>query len=398
MEGFVYPNDTLVQWTLLIVIYPYITGLVAGAFIVSSLYHLFGIASLKPVARLSLVTALAFALAAPLPLLAHLGQPMRALEIFLTPNLTSAMSMFGYIWLFYTLLLLVEVWLVFRRDIVTHYTRAGEGIKKTVYSILALGVYDVSEESLRLDDKIIKVLAAIGVPAASLLHGYVGAIFGSIKANPWWTTPLMPIIFLLSAIVSGIALLIVLYVVVTKIRNVSLDYRCLHSLFIWLGGFLTLAVAMEGLEVVSMLYMSEESWEIIAQLITRKIALSYLGIQFGLGAVVPLLVLAFVVLFGLRQEIATALGLLSSALILVGVFAMRWNVVIGGQLFSKSLKGFTSYLPEVGGREGIIVAVGFLILPFVILIAITYLLPPWHEEEVEPSPERRVGSIVSRLG
>jgi len=395
MEGFIYPNEFEAQWGLAIVLYPYITGLVAGAFIVSSLYHVFGINSLKPVARFSLITALAFVLVAPLPLLLHLGQPQRAAEIFLTPNLTSAMSMFGYIWLFYLILLVTEIWLVFRKDIVSYHARAGEGIKKTIYSVLALGVYDISEKSLELDAKIIKVLAAIGIPLACLLHGYVGAIFGSINANPWWSTPLMPIIFLLSAIVSGMALLIVLYIIVSKIRRTPLDHDCLGSLFKWLGGFLTGAVALESLEVVSMLYMSEESWEVVSQLITREISLSYLGIQFGLGALLPLLILGIIVLINFRRQIATAFGLVASTLILIGVFAMRWNVVIGGQLFSKSFKGFISYTPPLMGKEGILVSLGLMMLPFAILAMIAYLIPPW-QEKVEPSRELRWRTILNR--
>jgi Ni/Fe-hydrogenase subunit HybB-like protein len=116
VEGFVFPNEVIVDWDLLIVLYPYITGLVAGAFIVSSLYHVFGITKLKPVARFSLVTALAFLIVTPLPLLVHLGRPERAFEMFLTPNLNSAMSAFGYIWMIYLLLVLVEIWIVFRTE------------------------------------------------------------------------------------------------------------------------------------------------------------------------------------------------------------------------------------------------------------------------------------------
>src|SRR3989304_7457308 len=128
MTGFLFPNEGIIEWDLLIVIYPYITGLVAGAFIVSSLYHVFGITSLKPVARFSLITALAFLLVTPMPLAIHLGRPERALEMFLTPNLNSAMSAFGYIWFFYLLIVLGEVWFVFRPDIVK-YAGLSEGWK-----------------------------------------------------------------------------------------------------------------------------------------------------------------------------------------------------------------------------------------------------------------------------
>jgi predicted membrane protein len=201
VDNFLFPNEAIINWDLLIVIYPFITGLVAGAFIVSSLYHVFGLSKLKAVSRFSLVTALAFLLVAPLPLVVHLGHPERALEMFLRPNFTSAMSGFGFIWMCYLLLVLAEVWLVFRPDIV-RYSQTATGIKKNIYSILTLGVNDLSEKTLETDHKVTKILAFVGIPAACLLHGYVGFIFGAIKANPWWSTPLMPLIFLVSAIVS----------------------------------------------------------------------------------------------------------------------------------------------------------------------------------------------------
>ncbi len=387
MEGFIYPNEAIIQWDLLIVIYPYITGLVAGAFIVSSLYHLFGIKALKPVARFSLITALAFAMVAPMPLLVHAGRPERGLEMLLTPNVTSAMSMFGFILLFYILLLIGEVWLIFRKDIVAYHAKAN-GIKKTIYAALALGVFDVSEKSLKTDAKIIKILAAVGVPSAAFLHGYVGAIFGLIKANPWWSTPLMPIIFLMSAIVSGIALLIVLYALVSFIRKVPVDHDCLKSLFNWLGGFLVVALTLEALEVISMLYMAEESWESVSRLMTDTLGFSYFGVQFGLGALIPLLLLAVIGASTLSPQAKSRLGIMAAVFVMIGVFAMRWNVVIGGQLLSKSLSGFGTYVPPLLGKEGLLTAGAIMALPFVIFAVITYFLPPWPEK-VEVATEHR---------
>lgn len=392
MEGYVYPNETEVYWSLLIVLYPYITGLVAGAFIVSSLYHVFGITALKPVARFSLITALSFALVAPLPLLVHLGRPERGFQIFWTPNPTSAMAGFGYVWLFYTMLLVAEGWLIFRKDIVT-YALKSSGLKKLIYSALALGVYDVSERSLSIDAKLIKILATIGIPAAALLHGYVGFIFGSVKANPWWSTPLMPLIFLMSAIVSGVALLIVLYMVVTRLRKQPLDHVCLNSMAGWLLGFLLIAVTMESLEMLSMVYESEESWEIIYELITQKIALSYFGIQLALGTLIPLLVLGAIALAPLARGTKSGLAFLAASLVLVGIFAMRWNVVIGGQLFSLSLRGFKEYTPPLDTQEGILVSAGFLVLPLAIFAVIAYFLPPWDEQPSEAGQQTRTGML-----
>jgi predicted membrane protein len=381
MEGFVYPNEHELAWSLLIVLYPYITGLVAGAFVVSSLYHVFGLQALKPVARLSLLTCLAFLLVAPLSLMAHLGQPLRAFEIFWTPNLRSAMAGFGYIWLFYLMIVLLETWLVFRPDIVTRAQASQGGLLGLIYRALTLGSYDLSPRTLAVDHKAIKVLAAVGVPVAFILHGYVGFIFGAIKANPWWSTPLMPIIFLMSAIVSGIALLIVIYAITSRLRRVAIDRVCLRQLSALLVGFLALDLALAGLELLSMAYEQEESWHIISRLIRERLAVSYLGVQLVLGALLPMALLVIVSTLGVGRRLNALVPVGASALVLVGVFAMRWNVVIGGQLFSKSLRGFREFTLSFWGQEGVAVAGAVLILPVIILAVLTYLLPPWLEAE-----------------
>ena len=119
MEGFMYPNEVELQWSILIVLYPYITGLVAGAFILASLARVFNVKAVQPAYRLALLTALAFLLVAPLPLQLHLGHPERSIEMYLTPHKTSAMAMFGFVYLWYLLVvLLMEIWLDFRKDIV----------------------------------------------------------------------------------------------------------------------------------------------------------------------------------------------------------------------------------------------------------------------------------------
>ncbi len=99
---------------------------------------------------------------------------------------------------------------------------------KALYWVLALGSMDDSRRSAAYDHKITIVLAAIGIPSACTLHGYVGFLFGSLKSNPWWSTPLMPVIFLMSAIVSGIAILIVSYYIIMVIKKQAVDNKCLQ--------------------------------------------------------------------------------------------------------------------------------------------------------------------------
>ena len=176
----------------------------AGAFIMASLVRVFKVKALEPVYRLSLLTALAFLLCATLPLLFHLGHPERCFEIMMTPHFTSPMAMFGFVYAWYLMaVLLLELWFDYRQDFV-EWSQTDRGLQAgSSTALFTLGVTDESEEAVRLDMKLGWILSIVGIPSAFLLHGYVGFIFGSIKANPWWGNVLMPIIFILSAMVSG---------------------------------------------------------------------------------------------------------------------------------------------------------------------------------------------------
>jgi hypothetical protein len=84
--------------------------------------------------------------------------------------------------------------------------------------------------------------------------------------------------------------------------------------------------------------------------------------------------------------------LLAAILVQVGIFGMRWNVVIGGQLFSKSFRGLTVYKTEMGGPEGLFMAIGFLVLPFIFLAVLVKLLPPWDDAK-PPAPAGVSGAV-----
>src|SRR5271165_731835 len=162
VEGFMYPNEVELQWSVLIVLYPYLTGLVAGAFILASLARVFNVKEVQPTYRLALLTALAFLLVAPLPLQMHLGHPERSFEMYLTPHKTSAMAMFGFVYLWYLLgVLLTEIWLEFRKEIVLK-SRSKTGVAKWFYRSLTLGSQNISDESIRIDHRVGWVVTVIG--------------------------------------------------------------------------------------------------------------------------------------------------------------------------------------------------------------------------------------------
>ena len=155
VEGYMYPNEMELQWSVLIVLYPFITGLVAGAFILASLERVFRVEAVKPTYRLALLTALAFLLVAPLPLQLHLNHPERSLEMYLTPHTSSAMAMFGFVYLWYLMVVLVfEIWLDYRKDIVL-LSRSSSGMLRKLYKVLTLGSDNISEASLRVDERVV---------------------------------------------------------------------------------------------------------------------------------------------------------------------------------------------------------------------------------------------------
>ncbi len=373
--GFMYPNEYELHWSLLIVIYPYITGLVAGAFILASLERLFNVAALKPIYRLSLVAALAFLIVAPLPLMAHLGHPERALEMFLTPHTSSAMAMFGFVYAWYLMVvLLLEIWFDYRKEFVI-WSREKRGIKKVFYKILSLGTTDISEKALRFDDKAGRLITIIGIPSAFLLHGYVGFIFGSVKANPWWSSVLMPIVFLFSAIVSGIAIVLLLYLIIALVRWGKTNMGCINKLAELLMYAMIVDLSLEALDFIHRLYESEESIGILSQMISSRLFISLIVTQILIGSLIPLFSIAFARFGKLPDEMKRLIYFIAAVLVQIGIFSTRWNVVIGGQLFSKSLRGLTVYKLELLGNEGVLMAAGLLILPFIILWVLTRFLP-----------------------
>lgn len=374
LVNYVFPNDGHVWWSLMIVIYPYITGLIAGAFVVSALYHVLNLKQFKPIANFALVTAFCFGLFAGTPLLLHLGQPQRAFEIYITPHTTSAMSVFGYVYGGYMIVLTIELWLIYRKYFVR---KANEttGLERLIWSALCLGVNTYHPDSEKLDHRLARILAGIGIPWACLLHGYVGFIFGSVKAISWWATALQPIIFLSSAIVSGIAMLLVMYTVIKWRSRAPYDYTMLKSLAAILWAAFIVDWGLEMLELVHVWYQDAHEWEVIQPLLAGPLYVPYVWGQVGIVSVAAILVLGVAVLQKGSGKGMLYMVNIGSVLLLVQVLLMRFNVVVGGQLISKSGRGFVDFHWEFLGREGLLAAFVLFSLPFVTYYVISRFVP-----------------------
>jgi Ni/Fe-hydrogenase subunit HybB-like protein len=405
-ELFVYPNE-YIYWSVQIVMYPFMTGLVAGAFVLSSLYHVFGIKELKEIARFALVFSFALLFAAPMPIVLHLQHPFRGVNIFMTPHFTSAIAAFGIVFSTYGAIVASELWFLYRKHFVgialplkeKQDKTLGEWLKFFVFCTLTLGVYDVSEESLHRDEKAIKILAAVGIPVACFLHGYAGFIFGSVKANALWMTPLMPVIFIMSAIVSGIALCMLTYIVTMEIRKFlakrkkasyptmrtleeiqGVEINVIRMTAKYLLSFLVFAISLELLDLIFRGYTAVKSWDVLRSIIYGKDFTDIFILQYGVGNLIPLILFLSPGLTIRR----TVIGVL---LVLFGVFMMRWNVVIGGQAFSLSFAGYMHYhLPIIPHdwetlKEGVAGAAAIFIMPFVLFWVIAKIFPVFEIKE-----------------
>jgi Ni/Fe-hydrogenase subunit HybB-like protein len=322
----------------------------------------------------------------------HLGHPERALNAVITPHTTSAFAIFGYAAGFYAILLMLENWFVFRPHIVQQ-AQQRTGPLGWFYRVLSLGSYDLSETAMRYDRKWIFALAVIGIPAAHGLHGYVGFVFGSLKSREWWSSDLMPAVFLFSAIVSGTALMIVVYVLSCRLRKVPIDLPCLKGMAYALWGFLMFTLLLEGVEFASLVYRGREGIDMIMEYVKGPLLVPFAILQFGIGSLVPLLALTLMIWRGTTGKALVAGVAASAVLVLLAVLMMRWNVVIGGQEIAKTGKGLLTYHPAIFGFEGILAAAAVLAAPFVLLSIVVRLFPPWPET-TPPARESNAWSFL----
>jgi formate-dependent nitrite reductase membrane component NrfD len=190
----------------------------------------------------------------------------------------------------------------------------------------------------------------------------------------------MPVIFLFSAMVSGIALVMFLYMAVSWIRKVKVDMPCLDEVGKYLFYVIVLDFALESLDQVHRIYEAGESFEILHMLVIGKLNITLFIVQGLLGTIIPLVALGIFRVYKPKEKIRKPVYFITSLLILMGIFFMRWNVVIGGQVFSKSFLGFQNYKPGLIGAEGFLMALIWIILPFIILAFLLWLLPPWKKQ------------------
>jgi tetrathionate reductase subunit C len=372
-------RDLGVVWTMLIPQYFFFTGVSAAAFLVSSLTYGFGDRRFERVAGLSLIVALTVLLVAPLNLIADLEQPARFYSLLFRVNGTSPMSWGVFLLSAYPLLIAVEMAFAFRAG---HARRAQDstGWRYRWWRTLAFGDASVTEATQQRDHRMSRALALLGIPMALAVHGYTGYIVGVVAARPLWHTPLMPVIFLVSAMVSGIGLLVLLSWMLVRGREGSPDRAVLERLGVLLGWAIVGDLLLRGLWYsIGFAYSGEAGQRVGAHLFGAH-WVETVVIELGLALVLPAIV---VLTPALRRRLPLLLS--ASVLTVVGVWFFRWATVIGGQEIPRLGPAAPRYLIDFWDRGVAAVAANWALWIF-LMIVLTWILPWRAAADPEPPP------------
>jgi molybdopterin-containing oxidoreductase family membrane subunit len=301
-----------VMWGLYITLFMYFVGLSAGGLIVASAGRLFGAVRLKPVVRLAVLEATVAVMLAALFLLPDIGRPDRVWHLLRYPHFTSPLIWDFTIVTIYFIISATYVWVYTRAD----HARAG--------SRLALGT-GLTETDLRRDDRMKGVLAAVGLPAAILLHSITAWIFGLQISRGFWYSAIMAPLFIASALVSGTALMILLALVVRRFKKIA--FR--DDLVAYLGGMLAVFIAVEGFlvfsEVLTAAYPGAGfEAEPVMRLLTGEYA-PFFWFEVAAGLAIP-----FVLLAVRRWRADVRVVAVASVLAVLGIYVHRLNIVLNG--------------------------------------------------------------------
>lgn len=384
-----------IYWGLPIVIYPFLSGLLAGSFVVGALYHLFHVEKLKPVSQLSLIASFAMLLIAAIAPLADALQPSRAIwELYLRDHFPySPLGMFIILWTIFAITFVFELYYLFRES---NIKRAAEdkGIKGKIARIMTLNSTDLSPKSIARDHKALWIISILGIILSILFHGYVGFLFGAIKARALWSDPVIPPMFIASAVVSGIAFVGLLYGVgfplfsnknkvkpdTLDVLNMSLVYAIFADLFFDLVEWLYSVRGYNSKEVY-------DNWHAVYSYAAHgPLWFNYHILQIGGGLVVP----AFLFLMFKKVRSSLFWTILLDFIVTVSVFEMRFNTVIGGQLPTRIGQGLVNLRIPFWTFDGYLTGIGLFGLGLVIIFVLGYFLGWEHDpEELSVSPKAK---------
>ncbi len=300
-----------VMWGQYILFFMFFVGLSAGGLIVASAGRLFGINAFKPIIRLAVLEATVAVMLAATFILPDLGRPERMLHIFLYPNFTSPMIWDIMIIMVYMALSAFYVWLYARADL----ARRG--------SPLAFGT-GTSERALARDERLKSIMAWVALPTAILLHSVTAWIFGLQISRGFWYSGIMAPMFVTSALVSGLALVILLALALRRLGRLQFGNSLVAMLGGLLGVFIAVSAFLLAAEYLTAAYPGAPEAAAVDRLLTGPYAPLF-WFEVGVGLGVPFLIL---VVRRLRQDPRWVA--MAAAIAILGIFVHRLNLLLNG--------------------------------------------------------------------
>ncbi|WHY75378.1 polysulfide reductase NrfD [Neobacillus sp. WH10] len=335
--------SNIVPWGGWVAFYIYFIGMSAGSFLLSTMIYGFGMEKYEKIGRSALLSAIVCMITAITFIFFDIGRPDHIMNSVIYWNVMSTMSWEIHFYIVYIVLLVTELYFSMRKDLIT--LAKNNDIKGKIYRILTFKKQEFTAADAARDKKRLKVMGIIGIPLAVFgVHGGTGSIFAVVKAQPYLNSGLFPLIFILSALVSGTALSIAIYVIKSKVQKQELDVPMVRSLGSMLALFLGIEFIMVWYEFLIGIYgLGHEELGTIKLLTGSKWWWSFWIFQMGLAMFFPL-----IILFIKKTRKSVNWILAASIMTIIGVIGVRFNMVVPTLIMPK-LEGMPvgNYYPNL---------------------------------------------------
>ncbi len=328
-----------VFWGIYIANFIFCVGLSAGGIAVSALVHLLERKDMKPVAIMAEVMATSFLALAAGFIVMDLGQPTRLFFVFRSPNFSSPLLWDVTVITSYMLLCIALLYFSARSVLIELRAR---GPWRWLVRALTLGHLSLSERARRWDHRLLRTLAIISIPGAVALHSVTAWILGLVKGQPGWNTPILAPLFIASALVSGLAGVLLAVIVGRKLFKLEVDQKVVLSLARYLLALVPVLAYLLFSEFLTVGYSGTPvHLQVFHEILFGRFARIF-WFDIIVGVVVPVVLLALPWTRNSTRAIALACGL-----VIVGVFAERTYVLLPSLMRPALEPGVVAYAPTI---------------------------------------------------
>jgi molybdopterin-containing oxidoreductase family membrane subunit len=197
---------SFVPWGLWVAFDLFFLGLTAGAFLITILTYVFKIKLLANLGPLAAFTVLVTLMCEVIIISLDLGHPLRVYRFLITPNIGSM--------LFWLVVFIVAMWIIYVpwfyflvREELVRCSRDEHWRGHKICGFLTLGKTTYGEADRQRDHRWSRVLSYISLPIGVIFFGAHGAIFAILHNRPLWNSAMLPLIFIMAALLSGGALI-----------------------------------------------------------------------------------------------------------------------------------------------------------------------------------------------